>query len=168
MKTKIRIGGFLTMIICGCTSPQYLPSPEDIDINQYGSYIRILQNNADKINGELIAADTNNIIVLTESKSDGTKKCVIVPVNEVSSFKLQYAESKHYGWTIPLSLIITISHGYNSIFTAPVNLLFTIPVTLSGENAFTYTGKQMNYYMLYTFARFPQGIPPNVDITSLK
>jgi hypothetical protein len=168
MKNKIVLTGLLAIIAGSCSSPKYLPSVEEIDINQYGSHIRIYNNTDGIVRGELVAIDTSKIVVLTEPDKVNISKCVIVPVNEVNRFKLQFARQKHYGWTIPLYGLATISHGYFSIFTAPANLLVTISVTGSGENSFTYSDKNMTFKQLKMFARFPQGIPPGVDIADIK
>lgn len=164
MKIKIIITGLFAIIISSCTSPRYLPSSDKIDVNEYGSYISITRKKTSNIDGELIAIDSNKIIVLTEN----TKKCVTVPVNEVERFSLRYAKPKNYEWTIPVYTLSTITHGYYIILTAPVNLIVTISVTVAGKNAFKYSDKNMTYDKLKMFARFPQGIPTNIGIESIK
>lgn len=157
--------GMFAVIISSCTSPRYLPSSDNIDVNQYGSYIEIITKGTyPNIDGELIAIDSNKIIVLTES----TSKCSTVPTKDIQGFKLRYAKPKHYGWTIPVFTLATIGHGLFLILTAPVNLIVTISVTASGESAFKYSDKNMTYDKLKMFARFPQGIPTNIDIASIK
>jgi|TARA_B110000902_G_scaffold36526_1_gene38548 hypothetical protein len=164
MKTNIALFGLLIVFLSSCSSPRYLPSSDKIDVNEYGSYLKLHHKTASNIVGELIAIDSNKIIVLTEE----TKTCMTVPVNEVKKFKLWYAKPKHYGWTIPVYTLATISHGWWLIFSAPVNLIVTISVTASGESAFTYSSKDMTYDKLKMFARFPQGIPPDIDLASIK
>ncbi len=164
MRTKIILTILCAVIISSCTSPRYLPSADKIDVNAYGSYIKIIRKTTSKITGELIAIDSNKIVVLTESDS----KCVTVPISDVERFKLRYAKPKHYSWTIPVYTLATIGHGLLLIFTAPINLIVTISVTASGESAFKYSDKNMTYDKLRMFARFPQGIPTNIDIASIK
>jgi hypothetical protein len=117
----------------------------------------------ERIDGELIAIDSNKIVVLSSTE----KKCLLVSVKEIKRFTLQYAQPKQYGWTIPVFLLSTISHGFFSIFTVPVNLIVTISSTSSGNSAFKYKSKSMNYQKLKMFARFPQGIPSNIPIESI-
>jgi hypothetical protein len=163
MKTNIALIGLLIVFLSSCSSPKYLPSPDKIDVNEYGSYIELSYKTGSNIVGELIAIDNNEIIVLTEE----TRTCVTVPVNEVKQFILKYAKPKNYTWTIPVYTLATISHGYFFIFSAPVNLSMTI-LAASGEIAFTYSDKDMTYDKLKMFARFPQGIPANIDLTRIK
>ena len=164
MKTNIALIGLLILFLSSCSSPRYLPSSDKIDVKEYGSYIELKHKTASNIDGELIAIGSNEIVLLTEK----TKMCLVVPINEVKGFKLRYAKPKHYGWSIPLYTLATISHGFWLILTAPVNLIVTISVTASGENAFTYDDKDMTYDKLKMFARFPQGVPPNIDLASIK
>jgi hypothetical protein len=164
MKTNIALLGLLIIIFSSCSSPRYLPSSSKIDVNEYGSYINIIHKTASNIDGELIAIDSNKIVVLTEE----TKKCMTVSVNDVKHFKLIYAKPKHYGWTIPAFLVYPFIHGAYSIITMPIHLIVTISVTASGERAFMYSDKNMTFEKLKMFARFPQGIPLNIDLASIK
>lgn len=164
MKTKLSIIGLIAIAISSCSSPKYLPSSDKIDVNEYGSYIRLTHLNTSIIDGELIAIDSTQIVVLTDEE----KKCVTVPILEVKRFSLEYAKPKHYGWSIPVGLLLPLIHGFYSVFTVPVHLIVTISVTAGGESAFKYNNKKMTYDELRMFARFPQGIPPGIDLASLK
>ena len=164
MKTNFALIILLLIIFTSCSTPGYLPTSSGIDVNEYGSYIKIIQKSASKIKGELIAIDNNRIVVLVEE----TKKCMVISLNDVSHFKLRYAKPKHYGWTIPAFIVYPLIHGYYSIASIPIHLIVTISVTVSGESAFMYSDKNMTYEKLKMFARFPQGIPPNVDLASIK
>jgi hypothetical protein len=169
MKTKLFIAGILVaFMICGCTSPRYLPRSEDLDVHQYGSYMIIRQLSGVHSRGELLAVDSSNIVILPESDTGLLKKPMIIPVHLVQHFSVLYAKRRHYGWTIPVFTLATLSHGFFLIFTAPVNLIATIIITVGGENAFAYNEKNITYDKLKMFARFPQGIPPGLDITNLK
>jgi len=164
MKTKIILTGMLAIIISSCSSPGYLPSSDKIDVNQNGSYIIIRQKTTADIHGELIAINSNNIVVLSET----TNKCMTVSINDVERFALRYAKPKHYGWTIPVGIVLPLIHGFYSILTLPIHLIVTISVTSGGERAFKYSEKNMTYDKLKMFARFPQGIPPNIDLASIQ
>ena len=167
VKTKLLFTGLLlTIIVSSCMSPAYLPKYNNIDVNWYGSFINIHQKNGSSVQGELLAINDLQLIVLTEHKK--IKKSVVVPVNQINNFQLRYAQPRHYGWTIPLFTGFTVLHGVFLVFTAPLNLVGTIIVTVSGEDAFMYNEKQLSYTELKMFARFPQGIPPNVDVENIK
>ena len=107
---------------------------------------------------------SNNIIILNAKKN----RCETIPLKDVNRFNLRYAKPKHYGWTIPTAIILPAIHGVYSLFTIPLNLIVTISVTSSGENAFTYNKKNITFDKLKMFARFPQGLPLNIDIAGIK
>jgi hypothetical protein len=164
MRTEIILIGLFAMAISGCVPQKYLPSVNDIDINQHGSYIQI-RSKTKLVSGELIAVDSMNLVILSKLE----KKCVSVPVKDINSFTLYYAKAKNYGWTIPLFTIPTpYIHGSYAMITAPAGLLISIVTTASGQSDFTYNNKKISYEGLKMFARFPQGIPPCIDLASIE
>jgi hypothetical protein len=168
MKTNLIITGlFMAVIICSCSTPGYLPKSDDIDVNQYGSYITVLHKSGKYTRGELIAIDSNRLIILSSPGKNIPETPEIVPIAGISHFSVKYAKPKHYGWSIPVYTLATIGHGVFLIGTAPINLIVTIAVTAGGENSFEYSEREMTYEKLKMFARFPQGIPPDVNIAGI-
>lgn len=166
MKTNIFLFGLFVFFFSNCTSPRYLPTSDKIDVNEYGSYINVVcktHYSIYSIYGELIAIDSNKIIVL----QNYTKKCVTVPLSDVKRFDLKYAKPKNYVWTIPVNavgdlVLSTLTGDFLPI--PPVNIILTIWLSKSG---FKYSNKDITYDELKMFARFPQGIPPNIDLNSI-
>jgi len=163
MNKIFAIASMIVLLSGSCSFPGYLPTTSNIGVNEFGSYIRITQHSGKYLRGELIAVDTSNIFVLI----DNPRQCVALPISQMKGFSLRYAKGKHYGWTVPLYSLFTISHGWFLIITFPVNLITTLVVTASGRNSFTYGEKDINIGYLSSFARFPQGIPPGIDISSI-
>lgn len=165
MNSKIFLTGLFAIILSSCVAPKILPAPDQIDVHPYGSYITVFhKGDTPNSKGELIAIDSSTIVLLSETSN----KTIAIPLADVERFKLRYAKPKQYGWTIPTVIILPFIHGYYSIFTVPLHLIVTISVTASGRRAFTYSNKNMTYDKLKMFARFPQGIPPNIDMSSLE
>jgi hypothetical protein len=166
---------FLLIMVSACSYPGYLPKPDHIDINQYGSHIDLDLKRGyivdgelinDDIDGELIALDSNYIYILGYIKSH--KSIMKVPYSNVEKFNLRYAKSPDYSWTIPVYTLLTISHGIYLLLTAPLNLIITTSVTLSSNKSYQYNSNQISYNTLSRFARFPQGLPPGLNIKSIK
>jgi small nuclear ribonucleoprotein (snRNP)-like protein len=153
------------MILSSCNSVSYLPKVEEIDVNRYGSEINVKLKVGRPVKGELIAIDETKLIVLTRSKDQVAP--AFVPVQQIKSFRLTYAQSKDYGWSVPVFAGVTAIHGFWLIASLPVNLAVTLTVTALGETAYTYNSKKMPYGKLNMFARFPQGIPPDVSLSAL-
>ena len=167
MKTRTFIAiGILAASLFSCTGLSYLPESDTIDTNRYGSYIHVKIRDGGDAKGELLAADGKDLFVL--NKDTTQQKILKIPFGNVERFKLRYAKPKHYGWTIPVSIAVTVAHGWYSGITAPVNLATTTSVTLGGEEAFTYNERTMPLYKIRMFARFPQGMPSNVDLARIR
>lgn len=166
MKTKFIFIGLCALIFSSCTYQRYLPGVDYIDTNEYGSYIKISRWDAVRAKGELIAVDYNNIIILSQK----TNQCKIIPIHDIERFTLRYAKPKRtYAWAIPVGTIGTLPfHGVRLIYTAPLNLLVTTGVTLSSISDFRLKDGQISYEELAQFARYPQGIPPNVELPKIK
>jgi hypothetical protein len=169
MKTKMLLLLFIVAMIVGsCTTPSYLPQYDRIETNQFGSYVEVYLHSGGFVYGELIAVDSNNIFILPESNTAGTKKIATVQINNIQHFILRYARPKHYAWSIPVFSLASISHGAFALLTFPLNLITTISVTVGGENAYKYTQRKITYENMRMFARFPQGIPPDIDIAGIR
>jgi hypothetical protein len=161
MKNKVIILMIFAALSSQCTTPKYLPSSDKIDINTYGSYIYIHHKFGANVKGELISVDSSKLVVLTKNRA------VTVPISEISSFTLKFARSKNYGYTVPLYTLATVSHGLFLIFSAPVNLIVTFLVSVRSQRAFSYSQREISYDKLKMFARFPQGLPPDIDMTKI-
>lgn len=164
MINKLFILGLIIIAFGSCATPKYLPSSSKIDVNEYGAYINVKHKNSQNIKGELIAIDSNNITILSQKSNI----CVQFPISEIKRFKLRFAKSPQYGWLIPILTATTISHGFYSILSAPINLIVTISVNASGQNAFKFSNKNMTFDMMKMYARFPQGIPNGIELSTIK
>jgi len=164
MRIKGFIFGLFVIILSSCSTPKYLVSAENIDVNVYGSQIKISHKTLALIRGELIAIDSNSIVVLQEKAN----MCTSFKISDIKKFKLRYAKSKNYGWTVPIYTLATIGHGVFFLFTAPLNLITTISITVGANNAFVLSNKNLTYEDLRMFARFPQGIPSGVALSSIR
>lgn len=167
MKTKLFSVLILALsVISGCSIPRYLPKTNAIDINLYGSYIKIIPKEGANVKGELLGADTTLLIVFTDSSRH--KIVRIVPVSKVKRFSLRYAQPKSYWWTIGVFPAICASHGWWAILSIPLNLAITAGVSASATGAYKYSSKNISYEQLRMFARFPGGIPSNIILSKKK
>ncbi len=97
-----------------------------------------------------------------------TRKCETVLVSDIKHFELRYAKPKRYYWTIPICAAYPLIHGFYAALTIPIHLIVTTIVTATGEAAFKYRDEGITYENLRMFARFPQGIPPGVELADIK
>lgn len=164
---------FIALTLNSCLSFKHanIPKVKDIGTGYYGSYIVVKLNKGVKINnnrhviGELIAVDNEKMIVfMVNEQSPQPEK---IALNDIKRFSLYYAKGPNYSFTslLPLS---TITHGIFLIFTFPINLAVSIYDMDSAIIDFRYNQNNISFEKLKMFARFPQGIPPNVTLKDLK
>jgi hypothetical protein len=155
---------FILALNVKCTSPKYLPSHKEVDVNVYGSYIEIDHTNRKDVAGELIAIDANRIVLMPIQGHS----CEVIPLSEINGFNLRYAKSKNYGWTIPVFTVFSLVHGGFAVLTLPLNLIITTAITASGQKAYLYNEKEISYKDLQMFARYPQGIPKGIELNQIR
>lgn len=156
---KIFLMVIFLMAVCGCASLPNLPEPKAVGLYERGAHIVLNEKSSGMKQGELIAVESGEIILLEQGKDSVS----VVPQSAVKKFKVYNAKPRHYGWFILAGSALTGLHGWYLILTLPLNLLVTVPVTLGGENAFTFNNRNTTYEELRMYARFPQGIPAGVE-----
>lgn len=169
MKHSINLYFILALILLSsCKYAEYLPTSQNIGENQFGSYINIKTIDNASIKGELIAVTSDMLYVLT--KNDSIVFLDSANTNEVKDYFIRYAKGngRKYGWMIPVTSLLTLSHGVFMIISLPVNLLTTSIVTFNAANSFTVKKKNITWGELKMFARFPQGIPQEINKYDLK
>jgi hypothetical protein len=156
--TKSSVAILILLSVCSCASLPNLPAANEVGLYQNGAFI-ILENKSSKnFSGELIAVEAGEILFLEQ----GQTGISALRKEEVKKFKVYNVKPRHYGWTIPAGIVASISHGIFSVFSLPLTLLITIPVTIGGENFLTLNQRNSAFEDLSMYARFPQGIPANV------
>lgn len=169
MKTSLLITNIiLTLFLTSCSSQRFLPLAEDVGQNPFGAYIEVNLDNSGIAKGELLGIDTvQNTMTLLAWPKNSPRKPITFPLKQIRGYKVQYAKTPNYSWTIPVYAASTISHGFLLIFTMPLNLVTTIIVSVNGKRNFTYSNKNVDLQQLKMFARYPGGIPPNVVLSKL-
>jgi len=168
MKTKIIILLIsIFCISCSTTIPR-VPNNDNIGHNIYGSYIEISIRNSGNINGELISVDSSELVVLIISEKMLKSNIVFVPIKSIEYYRLYFAQHSHYGLLVPLYSLASFTHGLAAIVSLPVNLITTTAVALTADKAYSYHSSDISYDYLKMFARFPQGIPKNIDVNLIK
>jgi hypothetical protein len=184
MKNKVVLAFLVVLAFTGCKYPSYLPSSDKIDINTRGSYITVFRNSAHRISGELISIDDSNLILLSQKvyKSSNPanlsgenlvinqmgKTLISIPLGNITRCKLLYAQPKHYEYAIGGFALLSLLHGWYFLISAPLNVLISGSVAVSAKESSGYDRKFIDIANLRMFARFPQGIPPNIDRASIQ
>jgi hypothetical protein len=149
----------------GCRAPlKKNPTYQQIGANPYGSNISVIYNSTYQTKGELIAVDSQSIIILKKH----VDICVVIPIDEIREFKLYFARNTKKSWLIPIFGLSTLYHGFYLQITAPVNLIITSAIAVHDNNKLKYDQNDISYQDLHMFARFPQGIPAGVTLKEVR
>ncbi|HHH53669.1 MAG TPA: hypothetical protein ENK91_08435 [Bacteroidetes bacterium] len=166
MKKILATFTLLLFLLASCSTPKYLPDMGNYWKGSHGAYIKVTKNDYSIVKGELIEAKNDNLRILTSKKD--TTKLMNIEKKDIKRYWIKYAKSPQYGWTIPVYALSTISHGFFLVITLPVNLIATIAITSSSNKNSSFNQKHLAFSDLKMYARFPQGIPENIDPSQIK
>lgn len=149
-----------------CSYVRNVPKSREVGLDPYGSVFRVYgyPKRAMWTQGELIAVDFFGIYLLEETSG----KVLRIERSMMKDYKLFPATARSYAGFIPLTLGLSVSQGVIGLFTLPVNLITTISLAVAGSEGLTYDQTELEYDRLYMFARFPQGLPKEVQLSKLK
>ena len=157
------------VIVSGCfhtPAPKgWLPTAIEAQHDAYGGWIKLEFGAGaarNTVHGELIAATSDSVHVLT-SDSLVVVPTALVIAGTLTAYDSQY-ESLRW-WTI-LGAFSTLSHGFGLVLTAPVWAIAGSAATGSASKAPRV--ESTHPAVLRMYARFPQGIPPGLDVRSLR
>lgn len=172
LNSKIILCGLvLPVLLLGCTSVKApvgsVPKRKQLQVDAYGGWLTLslADSTSKSISGELIAVSSDSVYILTNTST------ISCSIKEILSARLIFFNNQSdafSGWTLGGSLL-TISNGVYSVFSLPLMLIAGIS-TSAGE------AKRVNYIDypdkpwsdLTKFARFPQGLSDNIDLTTLR
>ena len=165
--TRALFSTILIAVVACASNPAprgVLPREENVDRNPLGGWIYVERNSGPAVQGELLAASDDSVVILTESG-----------VHPVPREAIRYAEAGVFDaringlmtWLV-VGTLSTISNGLFLIFTAPMWRIgggFSV-ARVSRQPIYKWNDKDP-LSSLAKFARFPGGIPDSVDRSSL-
>jgi hypothetical protein len=144
--------------------PGWLPAPVDAQHQAFGSWISIQgqPKTPPLAAGELIAIDADTVHVLTGGRLVSIPRTTICCA-VLTAYRMDLSELQIWSTVGTLS---TASHGLLLILTAPIWILSGTVATSAASYAPRIVS--IDPVMLRPFARFPQGIPPALDRSTLR
>ncbi len=173
--------GFL---LVGCAGSKVLPRYDQMQYNLYGAQIKIRDGKGNRLKGELIAANDSGVWVLRNFNNEDaltispfpdvenpiqtidSGNFYFFPLNAFESYSMKYARSRKYA-SMMGATVITFAHGWISAISFPVSLIVTGAVSIAGSQAYKYNEQNVPKKELNHFARYPQGLPPQLDVHQL-
>jgi hypothetical protein len=143
-----------------------LPKPAEAQADAYGGWIELRFDTLTdrQADGELIAVSADSVWVL------GQDQARVIPTSAVSAGKLTaYAAQKGAltAWAV-VGTLSTISNGWFLVFTAPMWLIGGPLAVGSESHAPERKSPPLMWEELAPFARFPQGMPEGMDLSTLR
>lgn len=150
------------------TAPDgFLPLAVEAQRQAQGGWLEVTHRGTgglERVAGELIAVTEDSVWVLQSSGA------VVIPTGQIRDAKLTGYDSKHRevaAGTL-LGFLSTASNGYFLILTGPMWLIGG-GIAASGQSRVaTDEVPPAQWADLAAFARFPQGMPPGVELRGLR
>ena len=160
----------IAVACAGCarnSAPEgWLPEPAEAQVSAYGGWIELRYNQAteQRADGELIAVSADSVWLL------GQDQALVIPTTAVKQGKLTaYAAEKGplVLWTV-VGTLSTISNGWFLIFSAPMWIVGGSLAVGSESRAPERKSPRLSWEELAPYARFPQGMPEGMELSTLK
>lgn len=161
----------LSILLLGCagsTAPsRWLPEADEAQRTAFGAWAKVKYNPGDnkymEVRGELIAFHSDTIFVLSSNALEG------IPRWQIKSIDLTTFNPKHgvLGFWTLIGSLSTASHGYYMVLSLPVWLLTGISSAAGQSRTAHEKYPGQNWHELNKFARFPAGLPPQLDRSTL-
>jgi hypothetical protein len=166
----MRIRELLLVILFGaCTSnpDPRSPSLKMMEREGFGSYIVITLRDGHAIEGELISVEPTVIRVLSLDRANA-HPLTWVAVTDVRHAELYTYESEGgLGVWGTLGALSTISHGAFLAISAPIWAIVSGVVAANEASHIQLEYPKTSWTEIAKWARFPQGMPPGLDLEAL-
>lgn len=162
------LSAILFLSSCASKVP-YLPKAEEAHQFLYGYHITLeLKESKREMSGELIAVDQGDILILPLSGEIPKPKVERIPLTQAQSFNVRLINYR----TVPISSVVlmplVLSHGIMAAATLPINVVTSGIVIGSMRDRASVSDKEIPWAQLPRYARFPQGLPPGLDLAQIQ
>jgi len=179
MFARIEGGWTLTVVITAavvagaCTSNPapdgWLPDAKNVPANPFGAWIELDIGDSEQerqVSGEFLAVQSDSLFVLNADRYHAYS------ISEISHARVAWYDSGYSTlalWTGGGSLL-SLSHGAFGVISLPLWILVGSLATATQSNSpfAEYVPGESGPESLRMYARFPHGIPPDVDRTLLR
>lgn len=165
-----------SLLFVGCATTyapsDWLPETEEVPKNTFGgwltltTYSNISEGKWLQYGGEFISQDSDYVYVLYDT-------IYVIPKNSIQEaiLELDQKNSNSYALWTTFGTLSTILNGFYLVFTAPFWLVTGVPATVSESNRDIYSAENpdlLYWIEVQKFARFPQGLPKDIDLKNIE
>ncbi len=166
---------FIAQFLFSCSSISYLPKPKDYPLYINGMYFEGVEEKERKLikfAGEIISVEKDSIISLVVSGKE-PRKIFTVRKNKIRKGKVRIAKTSddpEKFLLFGINILLPFTHGLYGAFTIPTMIPTTIGTISGAYRASFYIEypKDIQWNEISKFARFPQGLPENVQLHQLE
>ena len=155
----------LLLMLNSCGLPDYLPKPARISENHYGAYAIVDLEDRSRYKGELLSVN-DSCLYLLELWPEATIHRLAR--DRVTQYELVYAEGTDYTLAFIGVAAISATHGIFAVISYPVNFIAVAVIQYWRRSPYTLKTGNSEWSELGAYARFPQGLPPNVNLSEIK
>lgn len=155
----------ILIITASCSSPKHVLTPNELKKDTKGLYSKItFKTSTNRVNGEIIEVSDKHITLLTKDgilsfKKENIKESIILVSLTVNNPR------RINSWASLINLL-SLGHGYWAVFSLPPTIAITSGIT--SEKYIMNYPKNVKWEELHKFARFPQGIPEQIEKQSIR
>ncbi|MCC7438522.1 MAG: hypothetical protein IT211_08495 [Armatimonadetes bacterium] len=168
--------------VVGCVGYSHLPKPKDIITHTKGAEVELFDANEDQLfDGELLAIQNDTLYILSliadSNYISHIGQQLLVPNTWIGAIPKSFVGSMHLRvartansptsagiWFTGL-LASTLSHGFYIVATLPTTLAWGLPTVIDATTTAFHV--EVPEAELHKFARFPQGLPPGVNLSMI-
>jgi hypothetical protein len=142
----------------------WVPSREKVKTDAFGGWIGVTDSSKVLLQGELIAMSDDSVFVLTKEGFRGVAKSRILSARLII---YNTTEGSYALWTF-VGTLFTLTNGTFAVLTLPAMLISGIASTSTEAKRVNYVDYPANNWeLLGRYARFPQGLPSDLETSSL-
>lgn len=153
----------ILFLMPACKVADYLPKFDAAHLSPYGSHIRLKTQNHKRVEGELIEVNDKTLIILNRNQ-----QLTEHFTKDVKNYRVYFAQPPDYSVPLTILNLLPLSHGFFVALTYPITLSNTVVITTSLDYSYVFTNKDVPIDELYKFARFPQGMPDDIEFNRIK
>lgn len=160
---------FTIVLLSSCSVSDMLPKSDQFHKHLYGDYIELDLSRSSELNdveGELIAVDDSNIYIIEVWREE--QNYFEVNKSEVEDFRVYHFNPSYPSLSNGILSLIPLSHGFFMVLTLPINLITMGVIHGHLKDRASSSSKEIELSDIYQYARYPGGLPTNIEFHEIK
>lgn len=157
----------LVVTLSSCKSIDTLPEVYQLGNSIGGANITVNELGGNVKEGELISVEPSTVFILAFTKDHPKGKILELKKSNIISFRLQFANAPNYRPYYLLYTLACVPSGFFFPLTTIGNLIGVASIQWSANADVEISSSQGSWSDIKKFARYPQGIPPSIQLEEI-